>query len=412
MTQRILGYVMAKNEWPILGLSISHALLRGVDEILVVDHCSNDGTRAGLVALQQRFPNRIEVLRLDLPEYLQEATTALVSSLINVEQYDWVYIFDADEFMLGNQKSDLGEVLEGIPLEVQGVRYKIDQWVAPFNFNDEALGSYTQICQKATPVLFSEPPVEILENEIREGNMNFFDFDFPSKLIIRSNQFFNAGPGAHSLRNGESSREVMLSKSELVCAHLPLLGKRRILLRSSQGKSLVERGFPSWHGWQSQMVFRLDTERRLEAFWENHSISMGKEISEITGSRPKTETSLDFSLWIRNTIDSIEDLQHIAPVALVRSSASITNQPIHWGLSVPALHKALRERDSLLSERDSLLSERDSLLSERDSLLSERDSLLSERDSLLSERDSLLKSRSWKITSGFRAVWRFFSVLR
>jgi len=46
---------------------------------------------------------------------------------------------------------------------------------------------------------------------------------------------------------------------------------------------------------------------------------------------------------------------------------------------------------------------------ERDSLLAERDSLLAERDFLLAVRDSLLKSRSWRITSGLRAMQRFFA---
>ena len=97
---RILGYVMARNEWPLLGLSVMHALNSGIDRVAVIDHCSDDATREGLRALKSFYSEKIFVYRLDDPRYLQEATTALVMALVDADSYDWVYVFDADEFVL------------------------------------------------------------------------------------------------------------------------------------------------------------------------------------------------------------------------------------------------------------------------------------------------------------------------
>jgi hypothetical protein len=60
-------------------------------------------------------------------------------------------------------------------------------------------------------------------------------------------------------------------------------------------------------------------------------------------------------------------------------------------------------------EKQSELRDLFALLSEQMLIRYERDSLLAERDSQL---DHILNSGSWKITSGLRAVWRFFHGVR
>ena len=119
---RILGYVMARNEWPLLGLSVMHALNSGVDRIVIIDHCSNDATREGLRVLQSFCSDKIVVYRVDDPQYLQEATTALVMALVDADSFDWVYVFDADEFVLLPPEMKLGEMLSRVPPKVEAVR--------------------------------------------------------------------------------------------------------------------------------------------------------------------------------------------------------------------------------------------------------------------------------------------------
>jgi hypothetical protein len=266
MSNNILGYVMARNEWPLLGLSITHALGLGVDEVLVVDHSSEDGTHAGLTMLQKQFPGRIQVLSLEQDEYLQEATTSLISSLVKLENYDWVYVFDADEFLLLPNKSDLKDTLSSQSLDTNSVRYSIDQWVTPRNFDDLNLLDYKRIVDKSIPTLFTQLPSEILETEISNNNINFFDIEFPSKIIIRSKHMHRLGPGSHYLHGGTINRESELSKDKLVCAHLPILSRRRLNLKVAQGQALIDSGFPRWHGWQSQMISRLKAEKNWKHF--------------------------------------------------------------------------------------------------------------------------------------------------
>ena len=52
---RILGVVMARDEWPMVALAITHALSGHVEHVAVLDHASTDASRTGLERLQQEF---------------------------------------------------------------------------------------------------------------------------------------------------------------------------------------------------------------------------------------------------------------------------------------------------------------------------------------------------------------------
>lgn len=357
MNKKILGYVMARNEWPILGLSVTHALLTLADEVLVLDHGSTDGTTSGLLALQVRFPGRIEVLRLDQPEYFQEATTVLVSSLVDLKNYDWVYIFDADEFLIVNKEQDLRSILFSQPLEVSAVRYQIQQWVVPYNFDDIDIDHYRRIRYRAIPVLPSEPPAEFIEQEIQAGNLNYYDAPFPSKIVFRSQHFFSAGAGAHTLRNQRDSKEAYLPEQLVVCGHLPFLGKRRLSIRSTQGKWLIDLGFPPSHGWQSQMVHRLDREGQMDQFWQNHSFHNGPLSMNDLSARPKLELSDSFSEALVPAIDLMANiLENHQRYEENPMSAKLVQQPLTVAAVFPIVDRLIRERNNLSNQLENIKS--------------------------------------------------------
>jgi hypothetical protein len=81
---KIHGVVIARNEWPLLGLSISHALFYHVDKVFVIDHSSTDDTKNGLAELQKVWPDKIEVFRYEDNLFDQEALTNILLEILNV----------------------------------------------------------------------------------------------------------------------------------------------------------------------------------------------------------------------------------------------------------------------------------------------------------------------------------------
>ena len=61
----IHGLVMARNEWPLLEVAVTHALVHHVDMVHVLDHASTDGTPAGLARLRREWGDRLEVVDIE-----------------------------------------------------------------------------------------------------------------------------------------------------------------------------------------------------------------------------------------------------------------------------------------------------------------------------------------------------------
>ncbi|NND21472.1 MAG: glycosyltransferase family 2 protein, partial [Silicimonas sp.] len=96
--QRLAALSMVRNEGDIIRAFSGH-LLALFDDIVFVDHMSEDGTTEYLDALAS-VNRRVSVLRLDEPGYIQSVTmTHMVRSTPVLRDADWVFILDADEFL-------------------------------------------------------------------------------------------------------------------------------------------------------------------------------------------------------------------------------------------------------------------------------------------------------------------------
>jgi hypothetical protein len=71
-------------------------------------------------------------------------------------------------------------------------------------------------------------------DEILNGNLNFFDVPFPSKVIFRNDGTLWLGVGAHSIRKPLRSHTLAVSSDELKVAHFPLLSRSTLDLCENQ----------------------------------------------------------------------------------------------------------------------------------------------------------------------------------
>jgi hypothetical protein len=276
----IHGVVMARDEWPLLELSITHALLHNVDRVWVIDHGSVDGTAEGLRRLGMVWGTRLTSIRLDGIPFFQEAITSVLLEVVNPCPEDWVYVFDADEFAITPSAASLRDILTELKPEHECVRYQVDNWVAPELFDDTDFEQYEGLQYRALPNLFLELGSELTSDEIQHGTISFFDVPFPTKVIFRGGMSGWLAAGSHAIKSFLPVHEVSVSPDQFRVAHFPLLSRERLRLKVRQGRDLIAQGFPRVHGWQSQMLARMDSNGRLDDFWIRHSVGPAADVDD------------------------------------------------------------------------------------------------------------------------------------
>lgn len=107
---RTIAVAMVKNEGDILRAFTQHVLAL-FDEVIIVDHGSEDGTAEFLNALAERN-QRVEVLHLSEPSYIQSvAMTHVIRDRPQIKAADWVFFLDADEFLPFSDRADFQAAL-------------------------------------------------------------------------------------------------------------------------------------------------------------------------------------------------------------------------------------------------------------------------------------------------------------
>ena len=80
---------------------------------------------------------RIQLLHLDSADYRQEA---FMNALVEVSQAwapDWLYPFDADEFLLVS--AGLPRFLGSLPDQIDAVHYELENWISTPEFDESDL---------------------------------------------------------------------------------------------------------------------------------------------------------------------------------------------------------------------------------------------------------------------------------
>ncbi len=270
----IQGFIQARDEWPLLGWSVAHALEAHVDRVNVLLHASNDGSRAGLDRMAACWPGRLVVWEYPDGAYRQEASMNALLALAGPAPDDWVYVFDADEFMLGTPGAGLREAVASLPPQASVLRYTVQNWLAPYDLDDLEVADILRVCHRSVPSDFRLLPPDLAGDEVGAGYANFLDMPFADKVVFRWKDNVWVHAGAHAVSG--AGEEVAVKPDSLRAAHLPFPGRRRLLLKAEQGRNLREGGFPPWHGWQSQLLALLeeDDDGGLDRFWATHSIGI------------------------------------------------------------------------------------------------------------------------------------------
>jgi glycosyltransferase involved in cell wall biosynthesis len=344
----ILGVVVTRNEWPLVGAAITHALNHHVDTVYVIDHGSSDGTVTGLMQLQSTWGEALKIYRFDDVPFLQEAMNATIVELTRDLCHEWLYIFDADEFILTPGNAGLRAILADIPPEFDAVRYPLDHYVPPRDFDGENLARLCEFklfrCRERAP----EQPLEIISREIESGRRLFYEIPFDSKVIARRRPGMWLAAGAHVIRGIDSPREYAGKDLGLRCAHLTYLSLKRLEQKADLGASHRLNRFPAHHGWQNQMLARLAAAGQLERYWSHHSYAAaGRGAGDI---HPSLAVDSDYTLSVTRTVTSFNRVLQRPRSAAATVAERVIAEPVP-ARSILASLRSIIDRAEAIEER-------------------------------------------------------------
>jgi hypothetical protein len=347
---RVIGVVQCKNEWGLIAMSVSHALLNHVDAVWVLDDGSSDQSAAGYELLSKKWGNRLTVIHLDSIGFEQEAiTNTLVQLAVLREQPDWVYPFDADEFLILDDGASLRELLLDQPDNVDEVRYTVKNFVSPTDFDENRISDYRR--QRFQSKALRVASIQTKEHEIRDGTATFFDFGFMSKVIFRAQSNVRLDRGSHSTKIFGRAK-VSVSATTVRAVHLPMLSRARVERKAQQGKAHLDVGAPGGRGWQNQFIYKQQQTGKLDEFWIQHSINPADVPNSVVETSVFSD-AIEATIGVVTSLVGSDDLLAPAGGKLPSRRAVQTEvglaDVVRVGLAFQAhtsslLHKANRER--------------------------------------------------------------------
>ncbi len=285
---KISGLIVAKNEWPLLAVTISHALTHHCDEVWLIDNASTDGTQAGIAYLNEHvWSGRIHYVHYS-ERFDQAAITSFGMRLAWKNGAEFILILDGDEFLITKNHVKFAGFLASRTndpdfLNALGVQVITQNFAVPFNFQVGDLDQYLEIDTLTIPNQENVyNPVEELARKINSDEINFFDnHPWNFRAIPRADNRLFVTAGTHQLT---PLLPVYYTHPDEIClAHIPLSSPKKI-------KSLA--ALPEG-GVQLLVAQASENSNALDSLWR-------KVTMPVDGSQPNfTFQKVD---WLINTL--------------------------------------------------------------------------------------------------------------
>jgi cell division protein FtsL len=269
---KIFGVTLVRSEADIIAITLRYHLHLGLEEILVIDNASSDGTEKILDRLAQADA-RIRWSRHD-GEYKQaELLTGLARDAFRAGA-DWIVPFDADEFWYAPCRG-FREVLASSKagaLRAQVIHYI--QAREQLEGSPEALLSITGRAPR--PI----GPPDHGRALVEERKIGYVEAMYSPKWINRATADLQIGAGNHSATTLLGAPETTI---ELACLHAPIRSREKLALKAAWSRRLESAGWAQEDGWHCRRAQRLVEEDSIDAEWAANSYK--DDALDVYGSR-------------------------------------------------------------------------------------------------------------------------------
>ncbi len=260
---KAVGLYLVRNEVDLIETNLRHHFSHVIDEAIVIDNGSSDGTFELLADLAEDLPIQ---LASEVGHMYQAERVTRMARFATVQGADWVLPIDADEFWVCTGVS-FRDVLEEAPGDVRALFVEVVNFVQRRDVLVARPGGLASMTMRPERAI---GPAEETSRMVREGEIGWLEAVSTPKCVLRASPDVVVAQGNHvtGIRGG-------MPTERLTCLHAPIRARSVLAAKLDHGRRLVEDGSPAEAGWHVKRWWQMAREGTFDREWDALSYEDG-----------------------------------------------------------------------------------------------------------------------------------------
>lgn len=253
---KIVGLYLVRNEADVIETNLRHHFASVIDEAIVLDNGSTDGTPE-LVAELALDPDLPIQLSSEVGPIYQSDRMTRLARLATLEGADWVLPIDADEFWVGTA-APFRDVLARTPAEVRALFVELVNFVQRRDVHVAEPGCIETMTRRpARPI----GPVAETPRLVSDEEISWVEVEHTPKSVHRAAAGIFIPTGNH--RTGIEG----VVTDELACLHAGIRARSVLAAKLDHGRRSIEEGSPPGSAWHLKRWWGLARAHAFDREW-------------------------------------------------------------------------------------------------------------------------------------------------
>ncbi len=260
---KVVGLYLVRNEVDIVEVNLRHHFATGIDEAIVIDNGSTDGTLEAIAELAEELPIQ---LSSEVGHIYQGERVTRLARFAASQGADWVLPIDADELWVASG-TPLRQVLEEAPADARALFVEVVNFVQRRDVLVTGPGVLATMTMRPAQVVGTAEEASSL---VRSGAAGWIEIAYAPKCVHRASPELRIGPGNHlsGIAGGQPT-------DRLTCLHAPIRARSVLTLKLDHGRRALEERSPAEAAWHVKRWWQMARDGTLDREWEALSYQDG-----------------------------------------------------------------------------------------------------------------------------------------